>query len=42
MSMRCITVPPSMYPSGFASFGRTTCTISVALSEGRFAGGIGR
>jgi hypothetical protein len=24
MSMRCITVPPRMYPSGFASFGSTT------------------
>src|SRR5579872_1040350 len=35
MSMRCITVPPRMNPSGFASFGRTTCTISVADSEAR-------
>ena len=34
MSMRCITVPPRMNPSGFASFGRTTCTISVAEAEG--------
>src|SRR5512140_457482 len=36
MSIRCITVPPRMNPSGFASFGNTTCTISVALSDGRF------
>jgi signal transduction histidine kinase len=31
-----MTVPPRMNPSGFASFGRTTCTISVALSDGVF------
>ena len=37
MSIRCITVPPRMNPSGFASFGRTTCTISVADSAARFA-----
>src|SRR4051812_585477 len=36
MSMRCITVPPRMNPSGLASFGRTTCTISVADSAARF------
>src|SRR5579862_2616172 len=35
MSMRCITVPPRMKPSGLASFGRTTCTISVKESPGR-------
>src|SRR5918995_6906387 len=33
MSIRCMTVPPRMYPSGFASFGSTTCTISVALAD---------
>src|SRR5690606_17938644 len=37
MSMRCMTVPPRMNPRGFASFGSTTCTISVNVSEGRFA-----
>ena len=36
MSMRCITVPPRMNPSGLASFGSTTCTISVADSAARF------
>src|SRR5213082_907856 len=36
MSMRCITVPPRMNPSGFSSFGRTTSTISVADSAARF------
>src|SRR5688572_21235137 len=36
MSMRCMTVPPRMNPSGFASFGSTTCTISVADSSARF------
>src|SRR5581483_5407166 len=36
MSMRCITVPPRMNPSGLASFGSTTCTISVADSDARF------
>src|SRR5207244_13248714 len=35
MSMRCITVPPRMKPRGFASFGRTTLTISVADSDAR-------
>ena len=35
MSMRCITVPPRMNPSGLASFGSTTCTISVAESAAR-------
>src|ERR1700675_3128263 len=35
MSMRCITDPPRMKPSGLASFGRTTCTISVADSDER-------
>src|SRR5438128_1210118 len=35
MSMRCMTVPPRMNPSGLASFGNTTCTISVADSEAR-------
>src|SRR3954471_4453481 len=40
MSMRCITVPPRMKPSGLASFGRTTWTISVALSAGRLAGSV--
>src|ERR1051325_10932909 len=37
MSMRCITVPPRMNPSGFASFGSTTWTISVSDSDARFA-----
>src|SRR5690349_7201107 len=36
MSIRCMTVPPRMNPSGFASFGSTTCTISVADSDARF------
>src|SRR3954464_820792 len=36
MSIKCITVPPRMNPSGFASFGNTTCTISVAESADRF------
>src|SRR5688572_387507 len=36
MSIRCMTVPPRMYPSGFASLGSTTCTISVALAEAGF------
>src|SRR6266852_3401165 len=35
MSMRCMTVPPRMNPSGFASLGSTTCTISVADSAAR-------
>src|SRR5262249_39836886 len=35
MSIRCMTVPPRMNPSGLASFGRTTCTISVKESSGR-------
>src|SRR5579862_223977 len=39
MSIKCIAVPPSKKPSGLASFGSTTCTISVADSEGRFPGG---
>src|SRR5688572_22820444 len=38
MSMRCMTVPPRMNPSGLASFGRTTCTISVADPSARLAG----
>jgi hypothetical protein len=29
-----------MNPSGFASFGSTTCTISVALSEARLGASI--
>src|SRR5215207_3807202 len=37
MSMRCITVPPRMNPSGFESFGRTTCTVSEAESCQRLA-----
>ncbi len=37
MSIRCITVPPRMNPSGFASFGSTTCTISVKDADGGFA-----
>src|SRR5262245_19885545 len=36
MSMRCMTVPPRMKPSGLASFGSTTCTISVSDSAARF------
>jgi hypothetical protein len=32
MSIRCITEPPSMNPRGLESFGRTTCTVSVAES----------
>src|SRR3954462_15891075 len=36
MSIRCITVPPRMKPSGLASFGSTTWTISVAESVARF------
>src|SRR4051812_28894218 len=36
MSIRCMTVPPRMKPSGLASFGSTTCTISVADSSARF------
>src|ERR1700719_1696489 len=35
MSIRCMTVPPRMNPSGFASLGSTTCTISVADSAAR-------
>ena len=41
--MRCMTAPPSMNPIGFASFGSTTCTISVADADGGFgASGIGQ
>src|SRR6476661_6530863 len=36
MSIRCMTVPPRMNPSGFASLGSTTCTVSVADSAARF------
>ena len=36
--MRCITAPPSMNPIGFASFGSTTSTISVADADGGFGG----
>src|SRR3954453_7303946 len=36
MSIRCMTVPPRMNPRGFASFGNTTWTISVADSDERF------
>src|SRR5690242_6090279 len=36
MSIRCMTVPPRMNPSGLASFGSTTWTISVADSDTRF------
>src|SRR5687767_3400441 len=32
MSIRCITVPPRMNPSGFESFGRTTWTVSAVES----------
>src|SRR5262245_50609589 len=42
MSMRCMTVPPRMNPSGLASLGSTTCTMSVALSAGRLAGSVMR
>jgi hypothetical protein len=28
-----------MYPSGFASFGRTTCTISLTESDAGFGAG---
>src|SRR5262245_45329668 len=39
MSMRCMTVPPRMKPSGLASLGRTTCTISVSESAARLGAG---
>src|SRR5216683_2475317 len=35
ISIRCMTLPPRMNPSGFASLGSTTCTISVADSAAR-------
>src|ERR1700676_4159312 len=35
MSIRCMTVPRRMNPSGFASLGSTTWTISVADSAAR-------
>src|SRR5688572_25501149 len=41
MSIRCITVPPRMKPSGLESFGRTTWTVSDAESCQRFALGVG-
>src|SRR5579871_5751968 len=37
MSIQCMAVPPRRNPRGFASFGSTTCTISVADADGRFA-----
>ena len=32
ISIRCITLPPSMFPSGLASLGSTTSTVSAADS----------
>jgi hypothetical protein len=34
-------VPPRMNPSGFASFGRTACTISVSDAEAALGGSTG-
>src|SRR6188472_3353643 len=36
MSIRCMTVPPRMNPSGLASFGRTTWVITENESAGLF------
>src|SRR5687767_13201743 len=39
MSIRCMTLPPSTNPIGFASFGRATCTVSVSEADGEWGRG---
>src|SRR5687767_8922724 len=40
MSMRCMTVPPRMNPSGLASLGRTTWVITENESAGLLGVGV--
>src|SRR4051812_10057311 len=40
MSIRCMTVPPRMNPSGLASFGRTTWVITEKESAGLLGEGV--